>query len=66
MIDLRFTNLKELQKHKGEYIDINGLCLIFNICKRTVYVWMNKNIIKSKKVGNTVYFLVDDILNLFE
>jgi len=63
---LKFTNLKELQQHKDELTDIDGLCEILNIKKRTVYNWMKKDLIKSKKVGNTVYFFVSDIINLFK
>jgi len=63
---LKFTNLKELQQHKDELTDIDGLCEILNIKKRTVYNWMKNDLIKSKKVGNTVYFFVSDIINLFK
>ena len=64
--DIKLTDLIYLQKHKDEFTDIHGVGAIFNICKRTVCLWTEKGILKSKKIGNTHYYKIFDIIEMFK
>ncbi len=59
-------NLCKSGEIKGEWMDAQGVCLLLNISKRSVYNYKTRGILPSSRIGNKSYFKLSDIQKYIE
>jgi DNA-binding transcriptional MerR regulator len=56
----------ELSSHKGDYVDIDNMCKLLGMSKRTLQMWRDDGIIPYSKIVGKIYFKVSDVIELLE
>lgn len=56
----------ELSSHKEDYVDIDNMCKLLGMSKRTLQMWRDDGIIPYSKIVGKIYFKVSDVIELLE